>query len=74
MASKRSTEVKEDKVVTTPELVKEANVALYRATMNLPHAAKHCGMTEKEMKMTFWEYLKYHPMNWDSEIQGNLPL
>jgi len=28
--------------------------------MNLPTAAAHCGMTQKEMKMTFFEYLKYH--------------
>jgi len=29
--------------------------------MNLPQAAKHCGMTQKEMKLTFREYLKYNP-------------
>jgi hypothetical protein len=45
---------------TTPENVKEANEGLFRATMNLPYAAYHCGMTQKEMKMTFREYLKYH--------------
>lgn len=56
---KRDTVVKDDKVVTTPELVNEANNALYHATMNLPHAAKHCGMTQREMKMTFREFLKY---------------
>ena len=48
-------------VKTTPENVKEANDALFNCTMTLPAAAKHCGMTQKEMKMTFWEYLKYHP-------------
>lgn len=48
-------------VKTTPENVKEANEALFRATMNLPAAAAHCGMTHKEMKLTFREYLKYHP-------------
>ena len=47
-------------VKTTPENVAEANEALFRATMNLPHAAAHCGMTEREMKMIFREYLKYH--------------
>lgn len=47
-------------VKTTPENVAEANEALFRATMNLPAAAAHCGMTQKEMKMTFLEYLKYH--------------
>ena len=45
---------------TTPENVGEANEGLFRATMNLPEAAAHCGMTHKEMKLTFWEYLKYH--------------
>lgn len=48
--------------LTTPEKVKEANEALYHATMNLPNAAAHCGMTIREMKMTFREYLKYHPI------------
>jgi ribosomal protein L16/L10AE len=42
----------ENKIKTTPQNVQEANEALYRAKMNLPAAAKHCGMTEKEMKMT----------------------
>ena len=48
-------------VKTTPENVKEANEALFTAKWNLPQAAKHCGMTKKEMKLTFHEYLKYHP-------------
>jgi hypothetical protein len=47
-------------VKTTPENVKEANEALFYSKMNLPQAAKHCGMTQKEMKLTFFEYLKYH--------------
>jgi hypothetical protein len=47
-------------VKTTPENVAEANEGLFRATMNLPAAAAHCGMTHKEMKLTFREYLKYH--------------
>ncbi|QPB08201.1 hypothetical protein PQC11_gp127 [Synechococcus phage S-H9-1] len=50
---------------TTPENVKEAHEALFHATMNLPAAAAHCGMTQKEMKMTFWEYLKYHAANFE---------
>ena len=61
----------EPKVKTTPQNVKEANQALYRARLNLPAAAKHCGMTEKEMKMTFLEYLKYHPV--DYEVSENTP-
>ena len=35
--------------------------------MNLPAAAAHCGMTEKELKMTFWEYLKYNEPNYEYE-------
>lgn len=50
----------ESPIKTTPENVKEANEALFRAKMTLPAAAKHCGMTQKEMKMTFLEYLKYN--------------
>ena len=59
----------EPRVKTTPENVQEANEALFRAKMTLPAAAKHCGMTEKEMKLTFWEFLKYHPK--DYEIPEN---
>ena len=63
------TKLVEPKVKTTPELVEQANMALFRAKMTLPAAAKHCGMTQKEMKMTFWEFLKYHPK--DYEIPEN---
>ena len=62
------TKLVEEKVKTTPELVNEANFALFRAKMTLPAAAKYCGMTQKEMKMTFWEFLKYHPKDYDPKI------
>ena len=39
--------------------------------MNLPAAAAHCGMTNKEMKLTFWEYLKYNKP--DYEISEDTP-
>ena len=52
-------------VKTTPQNVKEANEALFRAKMTLPAAVKHCGMTHKEMKLTFWEYLKYHKPDYE---------
>tara|TARA_B100002019_G_C21247499_1_gene589204 strand:- start:99 stop:248 length:150 start_codon:yes stop_codon:yes gene_type:complete len=45
--------------------VAEANDALFRASMNLPDAAAHCGMTQREMKLTFWEYLKYNEPDYD---------
>lgn len=57
--------LKEEPVKTTPENVREANEGLFRAKMTLPAAADHCGMTQKEMKMTFLEYLKYHPIDYD---------
>jgi len=57
-------------VKTTPENVKEANEGLFRAKMTLPAAAKHCGMTQKEMKLTFFEYLKYHPKDYDQSKES----
>lgn len=58
--------LKENPVKTTPENVKEANEGLFRAKMTLPAAAKHCGMTKKEMKLTFFEYLKYNKPDYDN--------
>ncbi len=57
--------LKEVPVKTTPENVKEANEALFYSKMNLPQAAKHCGMTHKEMKLTFFEYLKYNKPDYE---------
>jgi hypothetical protein len=53
-----------DHVKTTPKNVQEANEGLFYAKMNLPEAANHCGMSQKEMRLTFFEYLKYHPMTY----------
>jgi hypothetical protein len=55
------TKLKELPVKTTPQNVQEANEGLFNCTMTLPAAARHCGMSRKEMKLTFFEYLKYHP-------------
>jgi len=62
--------IKEVPVKTTPENVREANEGLFRAKMTLPAAAKHCGMTQKEMKMTFLEYLKYHKPDYDQSKES----
>ena len=61
----------EPRVKTTPQNVQEANEALFRAKMTLRAAAKHCGMTQKEMKLTFWEFLKYNKP--DYEISQDAP-
>ena len=53
-------------IKTNPENVKEANEGLFRAKMTLPAAARHCGMTQKEMKLTFFEYLKYNKPDYES--------
>ena len=53
------------RVKTTPQNVQESNEALFRATMNLPKAAEHCGRTQKEMKLTFWEFLKYNDPDYE---------
>ena len=53
-------------VKTTPENVRESNEGLFRARMTLPAAAKHCGMTQKEMKLTFREYLKYNNPDYEN--------
>ena len=63
-------DLKEEPVKTTPENVKEANEGLFYSKMNLPAAAKHCGMTQKEMKLTFREYLKYHPVDYDQSKES----
>lgn len=50
----------EEKVKTNPQNVQESNMGLFRSTMNLPQAAANCGMSIKEMKLTFREFLKYN--------------
>ena len=57
--------LREVAVKTTPENVREANEGLFYSKMNLPQAASHCGMSQKEMRLTFYEYLKYHPIEFE---------
>jgi hypothetical protein len=59
----------EERKKTTPQNVEESNQGLFHAKMTLPAAAKHCGMTQKEMKMIFWEYLKYNQPDYEHVIQ-----
>ena len=51
---------------------REAMEMLFTAKWNLPKAAKHCNLTEKEMKITFNEYCNFHGpthINFDDGIQ-----
>ncbi len=57
----------EPRVKTTPQNVAEATEGLFKCKMTLPAAAKPCGLTQKEMKMVFWEYLKNHPSKYEVE-------
>lgn len=61
-------DLKITRVKTTPQNVREANEGLFKATMNLPQAAAHCGMSQKEMKLIFFEYLKYNKPDWDTFV------
>lgn len=40
---------------------RKAMEMLFYAKWNLPKAAAHCGLTNKEMKITFNEYCAFHP-------------
>lgn len=59
--------MEKQKVKTTPQNVKESNEALFRAKWNIHEAANNCGMTVKEMKMTFHEFLKYNQPDYKEE-------
>ena len=51
---------------------REAMEMLFSAKWNLPTAAKHCRLTQKEMKITFNEYCNIHQptyLNFDNAIQ-----
>lgn len=40
---------------------RKAMEMLWSAKWNLPTAAKHANLTNKEMKITFNEYCRFHP-------------
>jgi len=40
---------------------------LFSAKWNLPTAAKNCGLTNKEMKITFNEYCRLNPPTYQEE-------
>ena len=44
---------------------------LFSAKWNLPKAAKHANLTNKEMKITFNEYCNFHPPTYVVESNNN---
>ena len=54
---------------------RQSMIMLFTAKWNVPKAAKNCGLSNKEMKITFNEYCNFHPAGYiveDSNIQRNL--
>ena len=49
---------------------REAMEMLFTAKWNLPKAALHCGLTNKEMKITFNEYCAFHPPTYQDHNRG----
>lgn len=45
---------------TNPQTIYEAHMASFTGSMNMVSAADHCGLTLREFKMTFREFLKYN--------------
>jgi hypothetical protein len=46
---------------------REAMEMLFSAKWNLPKAAKHCNLSNKEMKITFNEYCNFHKPTYKAE-------
>ena len=44
---------------------REAMEKLFTAKWNIPKAAKHCNLTNKEMKITFNQYCSMNPPTYD---------
>ena len=42
---------------------------LFTAKWNLPKAAEHAKLTNKEMKITFNEYCAFHPPTYDESTE-----
>ena len=51
---------------TNPITVQEAHEAAFRGKLNMVKCAEHCGLTLKEFKMTFREFLKYNESDYDA--------
>mgnify|MGYP001626620833 CR=1 FL=1 len=59
---------------TNPQTVNEAHLASFTGSMNMVAAAAHCGLTIREFKMTFREFLKYNPPSYTTETASQLEL
>ena len=51
---------------------REAMENLFHAKWNVPVAAKHCGLTTKELKICFHNYVETHKPTYVNEISTQL--
>lgn len=58
---------------TNPQTVREAQLAAFSGKMNMVQCANHCGLTLREFKMTFREFLKYNKPVYGAD-EGQLEL
>jgi hypothetical protein len=47
---------------------------LFSAKWNVPKAASNCGLTNKEMKITFNEYCRLNPPSYNVNLEDQLRL
>jgi hypothetical protein len=47
---------------------------LFSAKWNVPKAAENCGLTNKEMKITFNEYCRLNPSVYNPNLEDQLNL
>ncbi len=59
---------------TNPQTVHEAHLASFSGRLNMIAAAAHCGLTLREFKMTFREFLKYNPPTYTTVTSTQLSL
>ena len=59
---------------TNPTNIQEAHEAAFRGKLNMVKCADHCGLTLKEFKMTFREFLKYNDVDFCSDYYSQLDL
>lgn len=57
-----------------PQNVREAHLAAFSGKMNMVKCADHCGMTLREFKMAFREFLKYNSPVYPDNANGQLEL
>ena len=76
LSNKNISEVYEGKSMSNNETLVEALMRpetrksmemLFTARWNLPRAARHANLTNKEMKITFNEYCMFHPPTYETE-------